>query len=81
MKKLFPLLVFFSVFLASCEKDYCWNCELTTGRRTPPFPWIYTTTQQEYCDKTEEEIAQMINDHEYTKGMSSYSHMTCTKKQ
>lgn len=81
MKKLFFFLVFFPVFLTSCEKEYCWDCELTTGHRTSPFPWIYTTTQKEYCNKTEEEIAQIIKAYEYTKGMSSYSHMKCTKEE
>lgn len=77
MKKFLFLLV----FLPSCEGINCWDCELTTGHRTLPFPWQYTSTKQVYCNKTKKEIYQIIQDHEHTKGMSSYSHMTCTKRK
>lgn len=74
-------LVFILVFLPSCQKEYCWECELTTGYQHLPLQsWVFTTTQNEYCDKTEKEINQIMADHEYTHGMSSYSHMTCTKR-
>jgi len=77
MKKFFFLLI----FLPSCQKEYCWDCELITGHQHLPYQTrVYTTTQNEYCDKTAEEINQIIADHEYTMGMSSYSHMTCTKR-
>ena len=76
MKKFFFLLL----FLPSCEREYCWECEVTTGQRDL-FGWHFTTTQNEYCDKTVKEINQIMTDHEHTNGMSSYSHMTCTKKQ
>ena len=77
MKKFLFLLL----FLPSCQKEYCWDCELTTGQRHPPLgDWFFSTTQNEYCDKTDKEITQIIADHEYTMGMNSYSHMTCTKR-
>jgi len=76
MKWLFFLLV----FLPSCEKEYCWDYELTSGYRTPPLPWIITTTQNEYCDKTEKEINKMIQGNENTHGMSTMSYMSCTKR-
>jgi hypothetical protein len=74
-------LLFLLVFMPSCEKEYCWDCELTSGHRTPPLPWIITTAQKEYCDKSEKEINKIIKDNEYTHGMSSMSYMTCTKRQ
>ncbi|HZK71435.1 MAG TPA: hypothetical protein VFD03_07965 [Clostridia bacterium] len=77
MKWLFFLLV----FLPSYEKECCWDCVLTHDHRTPPLPCIITTTYPEYCDKAEKEINKMIQDNEYTHGMSSMSYMTCTKRQ
>ena len=67
--------------MTSCKKEYCWECELTSGYRHLPLEtnWTYTTTQNEYCNKTEKEINQIVLDHEHTHGMSSYSYMTCSK--
>jgi hypothetical protein len=77
MRLLFLLLI----FLPSCEREYCWDCELHTGTRTPPFPWIYTSLQEVYCGRTEKEITQIIKEHEYSKGMSTKSYMTCIKEK
>jgi hypothetical protein len=73
-------LVFLLVFLPSCEKGFCWDCVLTKGTMILTHPWVTTTTQKEYCDKTENEINQIISDNE-KRGMSFYSYMTCTKRQ
>ena len=78
MKKFLFLLL----FLPSCQKEYCWECEFTTCHRDIVLGTNGCTTSQiGYCDKTEKEINQIILEHEHTTGMSSYSHMTCTKKQ
>jgi len=68
--------------MTSCEREYCWECELTTGYRHLPIQtnWTYTITQNEYCDKTQKEIDQIVSEHENIRGMSSYSHMTCRKQ-
>jgi hypothetical protein len=78
MKKFLFLLL----FLTSCKREFCWDCELTTGRRNLPFQpvMVFTTSQIEYCDRTEAEIAKIISAYEYTTGISSYSHMTCKKR-
>jgi hypothetical protein len=75
MKKFLFLLI----FLPSCEKVYCWDCELTRGHRTIPMPWVYTKTQIVHCHKSEKEINQIILDNKY-QGNSSTSYMTCTKR-
>lgn len=74
-------LIFLIVFLLSCQKEYCWECELTQGSRNLPYhDWIFTTSYLEYCDKTEKEINQIMADHEKTHGISHSLHMTCAKR-
>jgi len=61
MKKL--LLLLFVVFLFSCEKQVCWECVTI---KTDPTSTSLTIPEgfnriliEEYCDKTEAEIANI----------------------
>jgi hypothetical protein len=69
MKNLIILigLITLLCIMTSCEREYCWECELTTGYRHLPIEpnWTYTTTQNEYCNKTQKEIDQIVLVHEY----------------
>lgn len=78
MKKLLILLL----FLPSCEKDYCWDCILNTASLTglPGTNWTYSTSQVEYCNKTDEEINNIMRDH-FAEGNHYRSNMECTKRE
>jgi hypothetical protein len=52
MKKLLPFL-FICLLFHSCEKEYCWRCEVTS---TISGKLIST---QEYCGLTEKEIEKI----------------------
>ncbi|OFY58107.1 MAG: hypothetical protein A2V50_01620 [Bacteroidetes bacterium RBG_19FT_COMBO_42_10] len=69
MKKLL-LFLFICLFLDSCEKEYCWRCEISskiTGA---------VIKTEEYCGKTEKEIAEiekeLIETSVYTKKCVRY---------
>jgi hypothetical protein len=73
-------LIFLIVFLPSCEKEYCWECEASSGYRSGPmFPWTITTSSIEYCNKTEKELNDLLNKGNY-QGMNTFRTMTCTRR-
>lgn len=79
MKKLLILLV----FLVSCEREYCWDCEYTKCTRIPPEPFDCITEDQKYCDKTEDEIALIIVNSRGRMQRSNYelyTYLTCKKR-
>jgi hypothetical protein len=87
------LFIFFLVFVPSCKKgkeeppkpiSYCWDCILTVGYRnslTDPSLWTYTTSQEQYCDMTEEDMAFTIHEYETKGGNYTTYKLECTKKQ
>jgi hypothetical protein len=54
MKKLIPFLLVY-LLLNSCEKEYCWHCEVYSKISKT----VISTS--EYCDMTEKEIAEIEN--------------------
>jgi len=76
MKKFLFLLL----LLPSCQKEYCWECEISTRTGMSPMPINIITSKVEYCNKTENEINQII-DQAHHNGNNYSSAMTCTKKQ
>jgi hypothetical protein len=55
MKKLLPVILF-CLFLGSCEEEYCWRCEIISSITKE------VIKTEEYCDKTEAEIEEMIKE-------------------
>ena len=79
MKKFLFLLL----FLPSCKKDYCWHCNLNIAslngmRGKVGSYWTYSTSQVEYCDKTQEEINKIMAENSH-QGNLSRSSMDCSK--
>jgi len=55
MKKLLPVILF-CLLLGSCEEEYCWRCEIRSSITDE------LIKVEEYCDKTEAEIEEMIKE-------------------
>jgi len=60
MKKLVPV-IFISLLLGSCEKEYCWHCEIYSK-----VDKLMVISTSEYCDKTEKEIMKIEKQHDGT---------------
>ncbi len=77
------------LLLSSCDKGekeepkFCWDCILTYYTRNQFAPdWkISSTTKQEYCDMTEEEITRIIREFETKGGNYTAYKLECTKRQ
>lgn len=67
MKKLIPLLLFFSIFPISCEKERCWKCAWDAGY----------TKETTVCDKTEKEIVAYEKEMSFTTETGQYVKMSC----
>ena len=55
MKKLLPVILI-CLLLDSCEKEYCWRCEIISSITRE------VIKTEEYCNKTEKEIEEMIKE-------------------
>lgn len=73
-------LIFLIVFIPSCKKEYCWECTRTIGHSNGPmYPMVYTKSYEEYCHKTENEIAIIMQDAYRPRGNSSVT-LACNKQ-
>jgi hypothetical protein len=61
----------------------CWECTITYYTRSQLSPdWkINSTTQENYCNKTEAEINQMIREYETKGGNFTAYKLECTRKE
>jgi hypothetical protein len=73
MKK---LLFFFLLLILSCESErrYCYDCDLYTYNTTLQ---SFDEKSTEYCDKTEDEIVDIIRQH----NVPHLEWMDCTKRE
>jgi len=72
------------IFLPSCKKvkKDCWDCTLYETRITGPYYTnpTYNQTNFVYCDKTPEEITEIVNSYHHD-GNQYRSNMECAKRE